>query len=76
MTLQIGDVAENFAAETGDCRLVNALTHNGNASKDLLQVMADATACSPRVFYGLLAWASLDPHDCHGTAGVRARHAG
>src|SRR5215472_832272 len=33
-------------------------THSCNAPVDLFQIMERATPCSPRVFYGLLAWAS------------------
>ena len=52
MKLQIGDTA-----------VLGARTHNGSVPKDLLEVIARTTACSPMVFAGLLAWASLDaPH--------------
>ena len=52
MNLQIGDTA-----------VLGARTHNGSVPKDLLEVIARTTACSPMVFAGLLAWASLDaPH--------------
>ena len=33
---------------------------DGRAPKDLLEVLAGTTACSSAVFYGLLAWASLN----------------
>jgi hypothetical protein len=51
--LQIADVAPDFEG---------ARTPKERAAKDLLQVLASTTACSSRVFYGLLAWASLDAH--------------
>ena len=34
--------------------------HNGGAPRGLLQAIARSTACSSRVFYGLLAWANLN----------------
>jgi len=52
MNLQIGGAAA-----------LGARTHNGSVPKDLFEVIARTTACSPMVFAGLLAWASLDaPH--------------
>ena len=33
---------------------------DGRTPKDLLEVLAGTTACSSAVFYGLLAWASLN----------------
>jgi len=49
MNLQIGDTA-----------VLGARTHNGSVPKDLLEVIARTTACSPMVFAGLLAWATLN----------------
>jgi hypothetical protein len=37
-----------------------SMTRNGSVPKDLFEVMAGATACSLRVFHGLLAWANLN----------------
>ena len=35
-----------------------SMTRNGSVPKDRFEVMAGATACSLRVFHGLLAWAN------------------
>jgi len=59
MTLQIGDVAPDFRVDTTEAGL-RIRTHRGNRPKDLLKVLAPATACSPMVFVGLVAWASLN----------------
>ena len=62
MTPPIGDTARDFEPETTEVAL-GTRTHNGSVPKDLLEVIARTTACSPMVFAGLLAWASLDaPH--------------
>jgi len=58
MNLQIGDTA-----------VLGARTHNGSVPKDLLEVIARTTACSPMVFAGLLAWASLDRRAAHSFEG-------
>jgi len=50
---QIAEVASDFE---------EVRTRVGGASKHLLQVWASTTACSSTVFYGLLAWASLNAH--------------
>jgi len=39
---------------------LRSMTRNGSIPKDLLEVMAGATACSLRVFHGLLTWANLN----------------
>ena len=49
--LQIADVVPDFEL---------ARKPDGRAPKDLLEVPAGTTACSSTVFYGLLAWASLN----------------
>ena len=50
--------------QIGDAAVLGVRTHNGSVSKDLLEVIVRTTACSPMVFAGLLAWASLDaPHN-------------
>ena len=41
-----------------DCE--EAQKPDGRTPKDLLEVLAGTTACSSAVFYGLLAWASLN----------------
>jgi hypothetical protein len=60
MTLQIGDVFPDFRVDTTEAAL-GIQPHKGNRPKDL-EVMASATACSPMVFTGLVAWASLNGH--------------
>jgi len=55
--------------QIGDTAVLGARTHNGSVPKDLLEVIARTTACSPMVFAGLLAWASLERGPC----GRRAR---
>ena len=59
MDLQIGDTAPDVEPEATEV-VLEARTHNGSVPKDLLEVIARTTACSPMVFAGLLAWASLD----------------
>ena len=39
-------------------RTADTQRRNGSVPKDLFEVMAGATACSLRVFHGLLAWAN------------------
>ena len=39
---------------------LRSMTRNGSVPKDLFEVMAGATACSLRVFHGLLTWANLN----------------
>jgi len=41
-----------------DCE--EAQKPDGRTPKDLLEVLVGTTACSSAVFYGLLAWASLN----------------
>ena len=49
--------------QIGDTAVLGARTHNGGVPRDLLEVIARTNVCSPMVFAGLLAWASLDaPH--------------
>ena len=48
---QITDVVRDFE---------EAQKPDGRTPKDLLEVLAGTTACSSAVFYGLLAWASLN----------------
>ena len=48
MSLQINDVAPEFDA-----------TDFEGVRPDLLDLVQSTTACSPTVFYGLLAWAKL-----------------
>jgi len=38
------------------------MAHNDGTPKDLFQAIARSTACSSMVFFGLLAWASLNAH--------------
>ena len=40
--------------QIGDTAVLGARTHNGSVPKDLLEVIARTTACSPMVFAGLL----------------------
>jgi len=55
---QITDVVRDFE---------EAQKPDGRTPKDLLEVLAGTTACSSAVFYGLLAWASLNaPLSCKG----------
>jgi len=60
MNLQMGDAApvEPEATEV----MLGTRKHNGGALTDLFQAIARSTACSSRVFYGLLAWANLNAH--------------
>ena len=51
--LQIADIALDFEATP---------TRNAGAPKDLFEVLVSTTACSSTVFYGLLAWVSLNAH--------------
>ena len=62
MNLQIGDTAPDVEPEATEV-VLETRKHNGGAPKHLLEAIARTTACSPMVFAGLLAWASLDaPH--------------
>jgi len=61
MTLQIGD--NTLDVEPGATGAVSRnRTCNGDISENLFRTMARTTACSSWVFYGLLAWASLNVH--------------
>ena len=58
MNLQMGDAAPYVEPEATEVML-GTRKHNGGALTDLFQAIARSTACSSRVFYGLLAWANL-----------------
>jgi hypothetical protein len=60
MTLHIGNVPEVKSEETEVA--LRTKTHNDKAPQDLFRIMEWATPCLPWVFYGLLAWASLNAH--------------
>jgi hypothetical protein len=49
MSLQISDIAPDFEA-----------IRDSDTLTDLFQIVARATACSPLVFAGLLAWSSMN----------------
>jgi len=55
MTLHIGNAVPEVKSEETEVAL-----HNDHAPQDLFRIMEWATPCSPWVFYGLLAWASLN----------------
>jgi hypothetical protein len=57
MTLHIGNAAPEVKSEETEVAL-----HNDHAPQDLFRIMEWATPCSPWVFYGLLAWASLNAY--------------
>ena len=59
MNLQMGDAAPYVELEATEVML-GTRKHNGGALTDLFQAIARSTACSSRVFYGLLAWANLN----------------
>ena len=61
MTLQIGDNTLDVEPEATGA-VSRTRTCNSDVSKDLFRTMARTTACSSWVFYGLLAWASLNVH--------------
>ena len=61
MNLQMGDAAPYIEPEATEVML-GTRKHNGGALADLFQAIARSTACSSRVFYGLLAWANLNAH--------------
>ena len=61
MTLHIGNAVPKVKSEETDVAL-QTKTHNDNAPEDLFRIMERATLCSPWVFYGLLAWASLNAY--------------
>ena len=61
MNLQMGDAAPYVEPEATEVML-GTRKHNGGALTDLFQAIARSTACSSRVFYGLLAWANLNAH--------------
>ena len=59
MNLQIGDTALDVEPEANEV-VLGTRKHNGGALTELFQAIARSTACSSGVFYGLLAWASLN----------------
>ena len=61
MNLQTRDAAPHAEPEATEVML-GTRKHNGGALTDLVQAIARSTACSSRVFYGLLAWANLNAH--------------
>jgi len=58
MTLHIDNVVPKIKSEKTEVAL-RTKTHNDNAPQDLFR---RTTPCSPWVFYGLPAWASLNAH--------------
>ena len=62
MSLQINDVAPDFDA-----------THFEGVRPHLLDLVQGTTACSSRVFNGLLAWATLHTHN-PSTAHTHSKH--
>jgi hypothetical protein len=58
MTMHIGNAVSEVKSETTEV-VLQTRTHGCDAPKDLFQIMERATPCSPWVFYGLLAWASV-----------------
>ena len=59
MTLHIGNAVPKVEETEVALR---TKTHNDNAPQDLFRIMKRTTPCSQWVFYGLLAWASLNAH--------------
>ena len=64
MSLQINDVAPDFDA-----------TDFEGVRPDVLDLVQGTTACSQRVFYGLLAWANL-PTSNLSNAHTQTKHTG
>jgi len=61
ITLHIGNLVSEVKSEETEVAL-RAKMNNDKAPQDLFRIMEMATSCSPWVFYGLLAWASLNRH--------------
>jgi len=59
MNLQIGDPTPYVEPDVSEV-VLGTRKRNGGALTNLFQVIARSTACSSRVFYGLLAWANLN----------------
>jgi hypothetical protein len=59
MNLQIGDATPHVEPDLSEV-VLGTRKCNGGALTNLFQAIARSTACSSRVFYGLLAWANLN----------------